>query len=36
LSTWRLSKEYGFTDADGSRPDWGAHYEEHIAGAGVG
>jgi NAD(P)-dependent dehydrogenase (short-subunit alcohol dehydrogenase family) len=36
LSTWRLSKEYGFTDADGSRPDWGVHYEKHIAGAGVG
>ena len=32
LSTWRLAKEYGFTDADGSRPDWGKYYEEHIAG----
>jgi NAD(P)-dependent dehydrogenase (short-subunit alcohol dehydrogenase family) len=31
LSTWKLSKEYGFTDADGSRPDWGAHWERHIA-----
>lgn len=32
LSTWGLSKEYGFTDADGTRPDWGAHYAEHVAG----
>ena len=32
LSTWQLSREYGFTDVDGSRPDWGAHYAEHLAG----
>ena len=25
-SSWELSREYGFTDADGSRPDWGAHF----------
>ncbi len=24
-SSWGLAKEYGLTDADGSRPDWGAH-----------
>jgi len=24
-SSWELSREYGFTDDDGSRPDWGAH-----------
>jgi hypothetical protein len=24
-SSWELAREYGFTDADGSRPDWGAH-----------
>jgi len=23
-SSWELSRDYGFTDADGSRPDWGA------------
>jgi NAD(P)-dependent dehydrogenase (short-subunit alcohol dehydrogenase family) len=23
-SSWELAREYGFTDADGSRPDWGA------------
>ncbi|HEY8476407.1 MAG TPA: SDR family oxidoreductase, partial [Chloroflexota bacterium] len=22
-ATWRLAQEYGFTDADGTRPDWG-------------
>jgi len=25
-STWGLAKEYGFTDADGSRPDWGTYF----------
>jgi NAD(P)-dependent dehydrogenase (short-subunit alcohol dehydrogenase family) len=24
-SSWALAREYGFTDVDGSRPDWGAH-----------
>jgi NAD(P)-dependent dehydrogenase (short-subunit alcohol dehydrogenase family) len=23
LSSWELAREYGFTDEDGSRPDWG-------------
>ena len=23
-SSWELAREYGFTDADGRRPDWGA------------
>jgi len=27
FSTWALAREYGFTDIDGSRPDWGAHFE---------
>lgn len=26
LSTWQLVKEYDFTDADGSRPDWGGYF----------
>jgi NAD(P)-dependent dehydrogenase (short-subunit alcohol dehydrogenase family) len=25
LSSWKLSREYGFTDLDGSRPDWGEY-----------
>jgi NAD(P)-dependent dehydrogenase (short-subunit alcohol dehydrogenase family) len=25
FSSWQLAREYGFTDADGRRPDWGAH-----------
>jgi NAD(P)-dependent dehydrogenase (short-subunit alcohol dehydrogenase family) len=25
LSSWELSREYGFTDYDGQRPDWGRH-----------
>jgi NAD(P)-dependent dehydrogenase (short-subunit alcohol dehydrogenase family) len=24
-ATWSLAREYGFDDADGRRPDWGAH-----------
>ena len=28
VSSWELSREYGFTDADGRRPDWGkAHID---------
>ncbi len=27
LSTWQLAKEYGFTDRDGSQPDWGTHFQ---------
>ena len=23
FSSWVLAREYGFTDADGRRPDWG-------------
>ncbi|MNN59751.1 short chain dehydrogenase [compost metagenome] len=26
LSTWGLSEEYEFTDADGSRPHWGRYF----------
>jgi len=26
LSSWELGREYGFTDEDGSRPDWGAQF----------
>jgi NAD(P)-dependent dehydrogenase (short-subunit alcohol dehydrogenase family) len=25
LSSWQLGREYGLTDVDGRRPDWGAH-----------
>ena len=27
LSTWQLHRVYGFVDADGREPDWGAHAE---------
>ena len=26
FSSWALAKEYGFTDIDGRRPDWGSFY----------
>lgn len=27
-SSWILAREYGFTDIDGARPDWGAYFEK--------
>jgi NAD(P)-dependent dehydrogenase (short-subunit alcohol dehydrogenase family) len=33
LSSWQLMHEYGFADLDGTQPDWGAHYAEHVAEA---
>ena len=32
LSSWQLAKEYGFTDADGSQPDWGRYMKENDLG----
>ncbi len=31
LSSGQLAQVYGFTDVDGSRPDWGAWFREHVA-----
>ncbi len=30
LSSWGLAEEYGFTDIDGRRPNWGKYYREVI------
>ena len=30
FSSWRLAKEYGFTDVDGRRPDWGAFFARKV------
>jgi hypothetical protein len=30
LSSWELGREYGFTDMDGRRPDWGEYFEENV------
>jgi NAD(P)-dependent dehydrogenase (short-subunit alcohol dehydrogenase family) len=30
VATWNLAKEYGFTDVDGSRPDWGRYAREKL------
>lgn len=30
LATWDLYKEYGFTDTDGSQPDWPAHWADAL------
>jgi NAD(P)-dependent dehydrogenase (short-subunit alcohol dehydrogenase family) len=29
-SSWDVAREFGFTDADGSRPDWGKHLQEKV------
>jgi len=29
-SSWELAREYGFTDVDGARPDWGRYWDEHF------
>ncbi|MCL5996671.1 MAG: SDR family oxidoreductase [Chloroflexi bacterium] len=31
FSSWGLAKEYGYTDIDGRRPDWGRYFAEHVA-----
>jgi hypothetical protein len=28
LANWDLYKEYGFTDADGTQPDWPAQWDD--------
>jgi NAD(P)-dependent dehydrogenase (short-subunit alcohol dehydrogenase family) len=33
LSSWQLAREYGFTDVDGSRPDWGAYFKAGLPAA---
>lgn len=30
LATWELYKQYGFTDADGTQPDWAAHWADAL------
>ena len=31
FSSWGLAKEYGYTDIDDRRPDWGKYFAEHVA-----
>lgn len=30
FSSWGLAQEYGFTDIDGTQPNWGKYFEENI------
>ena len=30
FSSWELAKEYGFTDLDGRRPDWGRFFRRKV------
>jgi NAD(P)-dependent dehydrogenase (short-subunit alcohol dehydrogenase family) len=36
LSSWGLAREYGFTDVDGSQPDWGTWFRENVLSGGAG
>jgi NAD(P)-dependent dehydrogenase (short-subunit alcohol dehydrogenase family) len=31
-SSWGLAREYGFTDVDGTQPDWGKYFAEYVVG----
>jgi NAD(P)-dependent dehydrogenase (short-subunit alcohol dehydrogenase family) len=31
LSSWGLAREYDFTDVDGTQPDWGRYFAEHVS-----
>ncbi len=33
-SSWEMAREYGFTDADGRRPDWGKHFQSILPSIG--
>jgi NAD(P)-dependent dehydrogenase (short-subunit alcohol dehydrogenase family) len=30
IASWELAREYGITDHDGRRPDWGAHFRDVV------
>jgi NAD(P)-dependent dehydrogenase (short-subunit alcohol dehydrogenase family) len=30
LTSWDLAREYGFTDVDGTQPDWGTYFRENL------
>ncbi len=32
FASWTLAHEYGFTDVDGRKPDWGKYFAEKVAG----
>jgi NAD(P)-dependent dehydrogenase (short-subunit alcohol dehydrogenase family) len=34
-SSWELAREYGFTDHDGRKPDWGKHFEKISSSFGM-
>ncbi len=33
LTNWDLAEEYGIDDIDGTRPNWGRHFDEHAQSA---
>ena len=35
FSSWVLAREYGFTDVDGAKPDWGVYFEEKYGASPV-
>ena len=35
FGSWHLGREYGVRDVDGSRPDWGEHFEREVLPGGA-
>jgi hypothetical protein len=34
LTSWNLAREYGFSDIDGSQPDWGTYFRDNVRAGG--
>jgi NAD(P)-dependent dehydrogenase (short-subunit alcohol dehydrogenase family) len=34
LTSWNLAREYGFSDSDGSQPDWGTYFRDNVRAGG--
>jgi NAD(P)-dependent dehydrogenase (short-subunit alcohol dehydrogenase family) len=34
VASWEMARHYGFTDTDGSQPDWGRYFREVVLGGG--
>jgi NAD(P)-dependent dehydrogenase (short-subunit alcohol dehydrogenase family) len=35
VASWDMARHYGFTDLDGSRPDWGRYFSDVVLGGGA-
>jgi NAD(P)-dependent dehydrogenase (short-subunit alcohol dehydrogenase family) len=35
VASWEMARHYGFSDVDGSQPDWGRYFAEVVLGGGA-